>query len=109
MKRQKIALVKDECPQAVIDVAARRVLPHISHLNMIDFDLYNEDIPLEELEEQERYLLYEKTREMLGPCSYDYRMLSTEQLRNDLAFMLRNTSIRYSNNRRLYDQSGATE
>lgn len=41
MKRHnKGGLVRDDCPPAILDVATRRVLPHITHLQMVDFDIH---------------------------------------------------------------------
>lgn len=35
-----MVLVKEDCPQSIIDVATKRVMPHITNQHMVDFDLY---------------------------------------------------------------------
>lgn len=38
-KANTCVLIKDDAPQAAIDVAAKRTLPHVANLQMVDFDL----------------------------------------------------------------------
>lgn len=38
-RKQHDSLVCEGCPQAMMDVAARRTMPHVAGLNMLDFDL----------------------------------------------------------------------
>jgi hypothetical protein len=37
--KKTMMLVREECPQAMIDVATRRTLPHVTCQQMVDFDL----------------------------------------------------------------------